>query len=162
MLMFRLSSYVSFGNTYLVAMATHTYEIHSKKAFCFVYLEKKLGSCIILLRTYTNNKQNINKFCHGKIFLLRKSHFCDFQKLAWQIFFIFCLLLVYVLSKMMHEKKLGVTELFFQLHKAIGFFRVNFLCVCCHSNELCVIKTDIIWKTKHQNRWTSWYLRHKT
>ena len=34
--------------------------------------------------------------------------------------------------------------LLFQLHRALGYFRVNFVRVRCHSNELCVAKTTII------------------
>ena len=34
--------------------------------------------------------------------------------------------------------------LLFQLHRALGYFRVNFVRVRCHSNELCVAKTNII------------------
>jgi hypothetical protein len=50
-----------------------------------------------------------------------------------------------------------------ELHQAIGFlYRVIFVSVCCHSNELCVTKTDINLKKKHQNRSRSWYLLHKT
>jgi hypothetical protein len=34
--------------------------------------------------------------------------------------------------------------------KTIGYFKErNLVRVCCHSNELCVTKTDIIWKKKH-------------
>ena len=49
-----------------------------------------------------------------------------------------------------------------ELHQAIGFLRVIFVSVCCHSNELCVTKTDINLKKKHQNRCRSCYLLHKT
>lgn len=54
---------------------------------------------------------------------------------------------------MVHEKKLDVTVLFPQLllSKEIGYFRLNFVHECCHSNELCVTKTDIIRKMKHRN-----------
>ena len=44
----------------------------------------------------------------------------------------------------MHEKKLGVTMLLFQLYETIDHFGVNFVHVCRHSNELSVTKTNII------------------
>ena len=44
--------------------------------------------------------------------------------------------------KIMHEKKFGVTRLLFQLYDY--HFGVNFVHVCRHSNELSVIKTNII------------------
>ena len=47
-------------------------------------------------------------------------------------------------SKIMHEKKLGVTMLLFQLYEAIDHFGVNFIHVFRHSNELSVTKTNII------------------
>jgi hypothetical protein len=52
-------------------------------------------------------------------------------------------LLAFRPSKIMHEKKLGVTVLFFQLYETIGHFGVNFVHVCRHSNELSVTITNI-------------------
>ena len=57
-------------------------------------------------------------------------------------FFIFCLWLVYVVSKIFHKK-------YWESHNSASFpttqsyFGVNFVHMCCHSNELCVTKTDI-------------------
>ena len=63
------------------------------------------------------------------------------KKWHYRIFFI---LLAFRPSKIMQEKKLGVTMLLFQLHETIGHFGVNFVHVCRHSNELSVTKTNII------------------
>jgi hypothetical protein len=95
--------------------------------------------CTAKFFQYIKNK----KICNAKKNLLKKTAFLRFsKKLAMKKFFIFCLLLVYVQSKMVHEKN-GGHRPFFQLHKEIGYFRVNFVRVCCHSNELRVTKTDI-------------------
>ena len=42
-------------------------------------------------------------------------------------------------SQIMHEKKLGVTMLLFQLYQAIDHFGVNFVHECRHSNETNII-----------------------
>ena len=55
-------------------------------------------------------------------------------------------MLVYLPSKIMHEKKMGVTVLLFQLSEAIGHFGVNFVHVCRHSNGRSVTKTKTIQK----------------
>jgi hypothetical protein len=68
--------------------------------------------------------------------------FAFFKRMALQNVFIFCLQLVYIVSKIFHKKN----------------FRMNFVCMCCHSNKLCVTKTDINWKKKHESRWTTWYI----
>jgi hypothetical protein len=47
-------------------------------------------------------------------------------------------------SKIMDEKKLGVTMLLFQLYEAIDHFGVNFVHVCRHNNELSVTKTNVV------------------
>jgi hypothetical protein len=73
-------------------------------------------------------------------------HFRIFQKNGITEFFIFCQLLAFRPSKIMPEKNLGVTMLFFQLYEKIGHFGVNFVHVYRHSNELSVTKTNIIWK----------------
>jgi hypothetical protein len=43
--------------------------------------------------------------------------------------------LFFVLSNIMQEFKLVVTVLLFQLHTAKGYFGLNFVRVCCRSNE---------------------------
>jgi hypothetical protein len=104
--------------------------------FCMLY-------CTAKNFHYTKNKKNS---VMPKSFYRRIWHFAFSKKMALQNFFIFCLLLAFRPSKIMHEKKLGVTMFFFQLYETIGHFGVNFVHVCRHSNELSVTKINIIWK----------------
>jgi hypothetical protein len=66
--------------------------------------------------------------------------------------FIYCLSLGYVLSKIVIEK-IWITVLLLQLHKAIRYFKVNFVRMSYHSklaiSKLCVTKTAIIYKLIH-------------
>jgi hypothetical protein len=71
--------------------------------------------CIALLKTFI--VQKIKKSVMPKTF----SHF---PKMALQNFFILRYLLAFCPSKIMHEKKLGVTMLLFQLYETIGHFGV--------------------------------------
>jgi hypothetical protein len=94
--------------------------MHYISLFCPVTYAESLHTRLYFksLSAYTKNK----KLCIAEKKIYEENGiFAFFKKLALQKFFIFFLLLVYVISKMMHEKKFRVTVLFFQLHKEISF-----------------------------------------
>ena len=45
-------------------------------------------------------------------------------------------LMYWLLPRMREEKTLGSPCFSFQILEVIKYFRVHFVCVCCHSNEL--------------------------
>jgi hypothetical protein len=123
---------------------------HFRKTMRYIYLSILSGdlcsnfACYIApLKTFIIQK--IKKFCNAKkIFIEEYDIFAFYKKMALQNFFIFCTLLAFLPSKIMHEKKLGVIMFLFQLYETIGHFGVNFVHVCRHSNEISVTKTNII------------------
>jgi hypothetical protein len=71
------------------------------------------------------------------------------QTIKFIVFFVVVVVVVANLRENMHAysmsqllvydawKQIGSQRAFFQPHKEIGYFRVYFIRVCCHSNELC-------------------------
>ena len=90
--------------------------------------------CIAKVFQFTKNE----KFCNAKTKLLNeRTAFLRFSKTGVTEHFYILLIVSICYSKIMQEQKLGVTVHFFQQHKQICYFLVNFVRVCRHSNELC-------------------------
>jgi hypothetical protein len=86
---------------------------------------------VLLQKSFNIPNKKSNEFynaCQNKLSNKRHFAFFSLKNGIIRIFFIFCWLLVYVLSKIVIEKKLGITMLLFlTTHKAIRYFKVYFI-----------------------------------
>ena len=96
---------------------------YSMLKFCILYYCKSLS-----IYQIKNQMNSIMHACQNKLSNKRHFAFFSLKNGIIRIFFIFCWLLVYVLSKIVIEKKLGITMLLFlTTHKAIRYFKVYFI-----------------------------------
>jgi hypothetical protein len=97
--------------------------LYSMLKFCILYYCKSLS-----IYQIKNQMNSIMHACQNKLSNKRHFAFFSLKNGIIRIFFIFCWLLVYVLSKIVIEKKLGITMLLFlTTHKAIRYFKVYFI-----------------------------------